>query len=201
MQNETFNEQDSLRVITEMIHKTKNEVIKKDFNAFLFYGYAVLFTSAVTYITIYLTGNPNFMMLWGIMFLPYFATLIQTFLGKKKRSGVVTYLQEMMDKVWKIIASMFGLTLLSLIGWSLYFGRLDFSLMVPLTIIYAGIGTSITGMLIKEDWLTYPPLIGLVIATYMFFDGQYDNSWNLLIGAAFLLFMIIPAHICRINKK
>ena len=140
-------------------------------------------------------------MLWGIMFLPYFATLIQTFLGKKKRSGVVTYLQEMMDKVWKIIASMFGLTLLSLIGWSLYFGRLDFSLMVPLTIIYAGIGTSITGMLIKEDWLTYPPLIGLVIATYMFFDGQYDNSWNLLIGTAFLLFMIIPAHICRINRK
>ena len=53
MQNETFNEQDSLRVITEMIHKTKNEVIKKDFNAFLFYGYAVLFTSAVTYITIF----------------------------------------------------------------------------------------------------------------------------------------------------
>lgn len=76
------------------------------------------------------------------MFLPYFATLIQTFLGR----------------------------------WSLYFGSLDFSLMVPLTIVYAGIGTSITGMLIKENWLTYPPLVGLVIATYMFLDGQYDRQ-------------------------
>lgn len=191
----------SLEIITRMIHKTKNEVLRKDFNEFLFYGYAVILTAILTYSLIHFTGNPRFWLLWNIMFLPYIVTLVQTFLGKRKKPEVVTYLQEMMDKTWKIIASMFGLTMLALLGWSFFFGRFDFSLMIPLTIVYAGTGTSITGILLKENWLTYPPLIGLVIATYMLLGGQYDNSWNLLIGVAFLLFMVIPAHICRLNRK
>ncbi len=194
MQNETFNEQDSLRIITEMIHKTKNNVIKKDFNEFLFYGYTVLLASVAVYATVYFTGNPDFMFLWTAMCLLY---LLKTFAFRKPRPEAVTYLEDMLNKVWKIIGSMFGLTLLAMFGCSPLVGRVDFSLMMPLSIIYAGIGTSITGLLIKENSLTYTPLIGLVLATYMLLEGTYDNSWNLLFGAAFLIFMVIPAHICR----
>lgn len=201
MENAPLTQQNSLALITEMINKTKHEIIKKDFNAFLFYGYATAFTAAIVYTAVHLTGNPKFWMLWFLMFLPYLATLIKTFAGKKQKPEVVTYLQDMMDKTWKIIASMFGLTLLSLLGCSFIVGRFDSSVMIPLSIIYAGTGTAITGLILKEKWLIYPPLIGLVIASYMLLDGHYNNTWNLLIGASFLLFMVIPAHICRFNCK
>lgn len=96
---------------------------------------------------------------------------------------------------------MFGLTIIAIVAIGAYVGKIDFSLMMPLSIIYAGIGVSMTGLVIKEKSFVWFPLVGLLAAVYMLLAGTFDNTWNLLFGLSFLLFMVIPAHIVRSKIK
>ena len=137
----------------------------------------------------------EFMFVWFAMFLPYLWT---TFSGKRKKPEVTTYIDGMLGNIWKVIGSMFGLTLIAMLLIGIVATKeINFSLMMPLAIIYGGIGTSMTGLVIKEKWFVWPPLIGLVAAVYMLMDGSCDNLWNFLFGLSFLAFMAIPAHIVR----
>ena len=128
------------------------------------------------------------------MFLPYIWTLLRS---RQTKQEVTTYLGEMLGHIWKIIGSMFVLTVLVILVVGFAVGRIDFSLMMPLSLIYAGIGTSMTGLVIKEKWFVWTPLVGLLTAVYMLADGVCDNSWNILFGFSFLIFMVMPAHIVR----
>lgn len=65
---------------------------------------------------------------------------------------------------------------------------------MPLSVIYAGIGTAMTGLVIKEKIFVWLPLAGLLASVYML-------SWNVLFGLSFLVFMVIPAHIVRSKIK
>lgn len=194
MEDKKINGMESLELISQMILKTKaTTVTKKDYNAFLLYGYAAVLVSAVTWMLIRWSGQMEFMFVWFAMFIPYLVTLF----GKRSAPQVKTYLEGMIESVWRIIGSMFGLTVLVMVAVGFMTGTVNFSLMMPLSIIYAGIGTSITGLVLKENWFVWTPLAGLVAAVYMLMDGSCDNTWNLLFGLSFLLFMVLPAHIVR----
>ena len=196
MEKKGFTESESIELIAQMIQTTKNRVTQSDFNPFLVWGYTVTAISIADYILIKTTGNPLWFFLWLVLLIPYFVSLF-----KRKRPYVVTYIDDMLQNVWRVIGAMFGLTIVAITGIGLGIGIIDFSIMMPLSIIYAGIGTSITGLIIKEKWFIWTPLAGLVAATYMLVaphtDAHTDNLWNLLFGLSFLIFMVIPAHIVR----
>lgn len=195
MEDKKINEMESIELIAEMIRKTKKEAsMKQDYNAFLLYGYAAVLISIVAWVGVQLTGQQLFMTVWFAMFLPYIWTLLRS---RQTKQEVTTYLGEMLGHIWKIIGSMFVLTVLVILVVGFAVGRIDFSLMMPLSLIYAGIGTSMTGLVIKEKWFVWTPLVGLLTAVYMLADGVCDNSWNILFGFSFLIFMVMPAHIVR----
>lgn len=195
MEDKAINQKESLDLISEMIRKTRNQPsTRKDFDAFLLYGYSAVAIAVMAWLAIRLTGNMRFMLIWFAMFLPY---LWMSLTGKSRKPEVTTYLDSMLANVWKVIGSMFGLTVVAIAAIGALIGHIDFSLMMPLSIIYGGIGTSMTGLVIKEKWFVWPPLAGLLVAIYMFITGTCDNSWNLLFGASFLYFMVIPAHVVR----
>ncbi len=197
MEDKRLNEKESLELITNMIKQTKNEPsMKEDYNAFLLYGYLATIISILIGAFIYFTGQPEYSCIWFIMFVPY---LWNVFTNKRKDQKVITYLNSMLENIWKVIGSMFGLTVFAIIVIGIIGGKMDFSLMMPLSLIYAGIGTSMTGLVIKEKMFIWCPLIGLFAAVYMLMAEGYDNSWNILFGLSFLIFMVIPAHVCR-NK-
>lgn len=197
MEDKKINEKESLELISEMIQKTKSgTAARQDYNQFLFYGYTAASIAAITWFSIHLTGNGKFMFIWFAMFIPY---LWSIFCNRHSQQHVLTYLESMLRNVWKVIGSMFGLTVIALTITGFVCGTIDLSLMMPLSVIYAGIGTSMTGLVIKEKWFIWSPLAGLLAAVYMLTTGNCDNSWNLLFGLSFLLFMVIPAHIVR-NK-
>lgn len=195
MEDRKINGMESLELISEMILKTKQtSVTKKDYNAFLVYGYGAAIIAAAAWALIHISGKMEYMFVWFAMFIPYLYT---TLLKRGGTPKVKTYLEEMIQSVWKIIGSMFGLTVGAIIVIGAMTGTINFSLMMPLSIIYAGIGTSITGLVLKENWFVWTPLAGLAAAVYMLMDGSCDNSWNLIFGASMLIFMAVPAHIVR----
>lgn len=196
MKTNELTEKESIELISKMIEKTRNEMNGEDFNLFLAYGYAAVATSIAVWLLTHFTGKSMWCFGWFAMFIPYILSFF-----KKEKPEVVTYMDRMMDSVWKVIGSMFGISLIIIIVAGSISGIIDFSMMMPLSIIYAGIGTSITGLIINEKWFVWTPLAGLAAAIWMitcgWAGGSYDNSWNLLFGASFLIYMVLPAHIVR----
>lgn len=199
MEDRKINEVESLELISDMIRKTKKEAsLKQDYNQLLLYGYSAVALSVLVWFLIYFTENWSYQFVWFAMLVLY---LWGTFTGKRNKTGAVTCLESMLGNIWKIIGSMFGLTIIAIVAIGAYVGKIDFSLMMPLSIIYAGIGVSMTGLVIKEKSFVWFPLVGLLAAVYMLLAGTFDNTWNLLFGLSFLLFMVIPAHIVRSKIK
>ncbi|MFA7033859.1 MAG: hypothetical protein WC166_04305 [Bacteroidales bacterium] len=112
-----------------------------------------------------------------------------------------------MDKAiantWLVIGALFSLTVVAIIVLGLCVGLINFTLMLPLSLIYAGIGTSITGIIMNEKVLVYTPLLSFLIAIYMLLALSIHNAdttyWHLYFGIASVLMMIIPGHV--INRK
>lgn len=136
------------------------------------------------------------MFTWFAMFIPYIAN---TFFRKSSKPEVTTYIDSMLGNIWKVIGSMFIFTVIAIVLIGVLTHVMNFSIMMPLSLIYAGIGTSMTGLVIKEKAFIWTPLAGLLAAVYMLTEGWCHNFWNILFGMSFLVFMIIPAHIAR-NK-
>ena len=120
-----------------------------------------------------------------------------------KQESVVTYTDTVLAKVWWIIAWLFLITVLMMGVVSAAHGYGDFSLMLPLSLLYGGIGTSITGIIIKEPSVMYTPLVGFAFAIYMLMQYTFHEpatvDWYLYFGLSFIIMMVIPGHI--LNKK
>ena len=75
--------------------------------------------------------------------------------------------------------------------------------MLPLSLLYAGIGIAITGIITDFKLMVYTPLIAFVAAIYMLVSMVSNTVvadwWNLLFGVLFFVMMVIPGHL--LNHK
>ena len=89
--------------------------------------------------------------------------------------------------------------LLGILFWLL---KMPAIYIMPLVLILTSIGTSTTGLIIREPLVTWLPLVGFCIAIWMlslFFAGNY-SFWSLAgMGVAMLVMMVIPGH--YLNRK
>ena len=174
MEEQKMNEKESLELIAQMIRVTKQSIGSGSGNKFLMYGYTAAILSIVIYALVYFTGNSAWSAGWFLMFLPF---LVSSVREKRNRPMIV-------------------------LGFVI--GRVNFGLMMPLALLYCGMGTSITGLVIKESSLTYFPLLALVTAIYMFMTMPSLHTpmvWQLYFGGSFVVVMIVPGHILNAKCK
>ncbi len=200
MEEKKFTEKESLELISQMIQATRKNLVKGQGNYFIIYGYTAAILSIIIYTLLYMTHTPWWWAGWFLMFLP---VIILSFKEKRNTPTVITYTDSMVNKVWQVMGASFSLTMLVILALSFIVGKCDFILMLPLCLLYASIGTAITGLVIREKCLLYPPLVGFVLAIYMLMSYTINNSaailWNLYFGLSFVVMMIIPGHI--LNNK
>lgn len=170
-------------------------------NIMLIYGYFTTALSIVLFALISLTHD--FIWSWGWM-LMFVIWPIMSYRQRQKPPKVVTYTDKVISKVWQVIGWMFIVAFLTIGIIEFSFARyIDFILMLPLSLIYCGIGVSITGIIIQERWMTYTPLIAFIIAIYMLtmlmIGEKATTLWYLYFGLSFVFMMIIPGHI--VNNK
>ena len=77
---------------------------------------------------------------------------------------------------------------------------------MPLSLLYIGIGVSITGIILQERCMIYTPLVAFVIAFYMLGVLAVPNItpdiwWNLYFGIAIILMQIVPGHVLNCKAK
>ena len=200
MEEKKFTEKESLELISHMIQATRKNLVKDQGNYFIIYGYTAAILSVIIYTLLRMIPTPWWWAGWFLMFLPVIILLLK---GKRNSPTVVTYTDSMVNKVWQVVGTLFSLTVLVMLALSLLVGKCDFMLMLPLCLLYASIGTAITGLVIREKCLSYTPFAGFVFAIYMLMNYTINNSidirWNLYFGLSFVIMMIIPGHI--LNNK
>ena len=201
MEDKKLNEKESLALITQMINSSKKNMEIGQGNIMLIYGYFTTALSIVLFALISLTHN--FIWSWGWM-LMFVIWPIMSYRQRQRPPKVVTYTDKVISKVWQVMGWMFIVTFLTIGIIEFSFARyIDFILMLPLSLIYCGIGVSITGIIIQERWMTYTPLIAFIIAIYMLtmlmIGEKATTLWYLYFGLSFVFMMIIPGHI--VNNK
>ena len=200
MKENNFSEKDSLELISQMLKQTKDNLGVGSGNIFLYYGYSAFFISLIVFGFVYFTANNVWAALWFLMFVPSVIICVK---DKKDKPHVVTYMDKAIANTWLVIGAFFSLTVVAIIVLGLCVGLINFTLMLPLSLIYAGIGTSITGIIMNEKVLVYTPLLSFLIAIYMLLALSIHNAdttyWHLYFGLASVEMMINPVHV--INRK
>lgn len=200
MKENSFSEHDSLELIAQMLRQSKKNMEVGSGNILLYYGYPALLLSVAVYLLVHLTGKPIWLALWFLMFVPAICIRVNK---KKSEVCVVTYIDKAINSIWSILGQLFFLTVIGIAILGYFTGSFNFALMLPLSLLYAGIGIAITGIIIDFKLMVYTPLVAFAVAIYMLVSMVANIAvtdwWNLLFGVSFLVMMVIPGHL--LNHK
>lgn len=201
MEDRKLSERDSLDLITQMINSSKQNMEVGSGNVLLYWGYATVTMSIALFTLVMLTQD--YVWSWGWMLMFVVGPVVSYKQRGKER--VVTYTDKTIAKVWQVIGYMFGLTFVFIALFGGVYSPVDFILMLPLSLLYCGLGISINGIILREKWMTYSPVVAFALVVYMLTDlinGEMGTSfWYLYFGFSFVLMMIIPGHILNNKAK
>lgn len=203
MEERLLNEKESLALITQMINSSKKNMEIGQGNYLLIWGYFTTALSVILFALITLTHNYLWSWGWMLMFVMW---PVISYWQRQQPPRVVTYTDKVITQVWQVMGWMFIITFLTTGTIEFIFSRyVDFILMLPLSLIYCGLGVSITGIIVQGRWMTYTPSVAFVIAIYMLtmlLMGERPTTlWYLYFGLSFVFMMIIPGHIVNHKAK
>ncbi len=184
--DQDFTPQESLQVIRSMIESTKSS-ISDNSHFFLLWGWATLVGCLTQYYLLVIVKSVHHYYAWFVT--PAAVLLHVIFLYKyKRRERVKTFIGEANGYVWVSI----GFSFLAL---GFVFSKIGWQYSFPFYIMLYGIGTYISGSLIKFK----PMKIGGAFCIILVALTPYVNysSQILLAGFAILISYIIPGHLLR----
>lgn len=182
--------QESLQVIRAMIETTKN-VYSDHSHYFLLWGWATFIGCGMQYILLAIVHYRYHYYAWFVTPLALFIHLY--FLYNYERKAVVkTFINDAVGYVWQIVG--FGFLSLSVvfffIGWQNCF---------PFYILLYGIGTFVTGSLIRFKPMKYAGVFCLFL---VMLTPTLAYSYQILMCAfAILISYIVPGHLLRHRYK
>ncbi len=185
-----FSPEQSLRLISSMIETTKNS-LKDSSHYFLLWGWAVMIACIGQYYLKVIVNYPNHYIVWWIT---PFVLLVHVFfiVRDRKKEKVRTFINEAGSYLWTAIG-------LSFFATSFVFGKIGWEHCYPFYIILYGIGTYVSGSLIKFKPLIIGGIICFpltIITAYLGFDYQI-----IMLALAILVSYIIPGYLLRTKYK
>ncbi|MCW3079634.1 hypothetical protein [Segetibacter sp.] len=181
-----FSPAESLQLIRSMIETTKTSISDKS-HFFLLWGWATLVGCLLQYYLSVIANYPRHYYAWFVT--PVALLLHFIFIHKyKKEDRVKTFIGEAMGFIWFII----GISYLAL---AIVFSKIGWQYCFPFYILLYGIGTYISGSLLKCKPMKIGGGICLVlvaIAPFLHYSLQM-----LLAAFAILISYIIPGHLLR----
>ena len=196
MKENNFTEKESLELISRMIQQTKQNLQVGSGNMLLYYGYTSVVISIAVYLLCHFTSQMYWHNLWFLMFIPM---IYERIIQNKRKPSVVTYMDRSIANLWKVINALLVVTVLTILIMGIFMKVFILIPMLPLALLYVGIGIACMGVIMNEKSMTYFPLISFVISIYMLIsllmNGSFSLEWNLLGGLSFLLMLVVPGHI------
>ena len=178
MEDKELNEQESLKLITQMIQNTKFKMVKNAGTPFLVWGYMTVVTSLLVWYLLKETGNYNWQFLWFLM--PAVSYPVTIYSQRKKQRMAKTYIDRIVGYVW-VVFGLCGLLILFVI------------------LLMMGMGTTLTGLIINMRLVTVSGVLGIFASLGCLYIDKFDQI--LLFALAFVFMMVIPGHYLNIMSK
>ena len=178
--------QESLQLIRSMIESTKS-TISDNSHFFLLWGWTTLVGCLLQYYLMVIAKYAHHYYAWFVT--PIAVLLHVIFIYKYKRQErVKTFISEAMSYVWVIVG-------LSYMALAIVFSKIGWQYCFPFYIMLYGIGTYISGSLLKF----IPMKIGGAVCLALVAVAPFlDYSLQMLLSAfAILISYIIPGHLLR----
>lgn len=183
MEDKQLNEKESLELIAQMIRNTQQRLEKSNGLPFLIWGYVSVLASVAVWYFFSTTGNPQWNFLW--LAIPIIGYPMMMLALKKEKNLPTTYIDKVISYVW-IAFGVAGLV----VPISTIFFPLPILFIV---VLLMGIGTAITGMIIKFKPIAIAGFAGILLSFLCLIVKGYEVI--LVFAAIFLVMMVIPGHI------
>lgn len=185
-----FSPQESLQLIQSMINKTKDAVADDSFY-FLLWGWLVFICCIASFTMKVYFQSPYFSSVWILM--PVGAIISGIYGSRQsKKQKVKTFVREALNYLWMALG--IALSILIIINFLV---ANSWQTAFTYYILLYGIGTFVSGKLIKFQPLVIGGIINFVLAAI---SVKFSYDYQLLIGAlAILISYIIPGHLLRLR--
>jgi hypothetical protein len=185
-----FSPQESLQLIRSMIETTKHS-ISDNSHFFLLWGWATMIGCITQYVLLDVVHYQKHFYAW---FITPLAVLIHLVLLRRYKRGerVKTFISEANEYIWTVIG-------LSYMALAFVFLKIGWQYCFPFYILLYGIGTFITGSLIKFK----PMKAGGIICIFLVAVTPYLSYPMQILLAAFAILVsyIIPGHLLKNQYK
>lgn len=140
-------EQDSLRIINEMVAEARNNFNSESSKIMEFMGYCVSVTSLLNIILWYTLENPSYSFFVWFLMIP--ASLIDAYMAKKRKMKVkvVTHVENIVDMIWRVFGAMNIIFLATIFTWAVKGDLWILTIMImPCILLFTAFATYITGV-------------------------------------------------------
>lgn len=188
-----MNEQESILIIKRMIDDSKQN-IKAQSPFYLLWGVLVFISAFVEYYLYVVAEWPGHWYVWPVM--SVIGGVGSGVIGRRqeKKSTVRTFIDRAMNYFWGGWVILFITTII----WSVV-AQVSWALIFTIIIAFYGVGTFISGGILRFKPLLIGGLVSLGIAIICLALGVYKDFPNMLIALAFsiLVSYLIPGFLLR----
>lgn len=206
MEERKITESESIEIITSMITRTKDRLVKGCGNILLLWGYLSIAVAALIWVLLVATENPAVNWLWFLIWI--IGGIATPIMSKRKRSdaGVVSYTDRLTSNVWTVVGWTAMVSVFLCLGFLFICGKDSWSMMLAFALIVVPMAEIMQGLIIKEKSLiaggSIALLIGLFTMCCIAAHIALVATWFMpLFIIAFTAMMIVPGHILNSKAK
>lgn len=197
-----FSEQDSLKLINEMISQARDNFQEGNTYSSIFCGYIVAATALANFILIHTIEHPNQSYWIWLTMIPM--TIISAIISRRQRKNAIvkTHIDKIISYIWVAFAISVSILLLSIYGTayalkSSYLGIL----ITPVILIMMGAAQFTTSITCRFRPYLYGACIfwvGALLCTASYLFGRGDIQF-IILGICAIIGLCVPGHIA--NRK
>ena len=189
MEAKNLNEKESLELISQMIRNSRLKL--KDGNGipFLIWGYTTFFVSLLVFFLLNATGDYHYYWFWFLI--PVIGSIAMFISRKSIKKHARNFIDRVISNIWIVT----GIAAF-LISLCTFFSRIP---VLFIMILLMGMGTALTGLVIKFRPLIISGFIGMGSCIIPFIIK--GNEQIIVFGVIYLAMMVIPGHILNYKGK
>lgn len=206
MEERKITEAESIEIITSMISRTKDRLVKGSGNILLMWGYLIVAVTALIWVLLVTTNNPAVNWLWFLIWI--IGGIATPIMAKKERvaSGSKSYTNKLTSQMWSVVGLTGIASALLCLGFLVIGGKDSWSMMFAFALIIVPMAEIMQGLVIKEISLIAGGSIGLLTGIFttccISAHVALMASWFMpLFIIAFAAMMIVPGHILNSKAK
>lgn len=206
MEERKITEAESVEIITSMISRTKDRLVKGSGNILLMWGYVIVTVAALIWVLLVTTKNPAVNWLWFLIWI--IGGIATPVMAKRKRmeTGAISYTDRLTSNMWSVVGFTAIASTFLCLGFLFVGGKDSWSMMFAFALIIVPMAEIMQGLVIKGKSLVAGGSIGLVIGLFTMCCISAHivlvATWFMpLFIIAFAAMMIVPGHILNSKAK